>query len=178
MALPPGRVCFVSDGLSASVILPIARAFAHAGGRVFAMLGGRTHTSIILEEEFRSFSETVVVVTDDGTHGMRRYVVDALRNALTEAARPFDRVVIAAPLQTIYAATEVSRIFRTPILVGLHPLMVAGATLCNVGELDAPCGSCGVEVSGHPFSVCYDGPMVDGTSVDFAGLFERLAART
>jgi len=166
--IEPGRsVCCVGGGIGAAVVLPIARGFKAAGGRVTAIVGARTRDLVILEHDLRAIADQCIVTTDDGSYGRHGLVTDALVEAIGATDPIFDEVVAVGPLPMMRAVCEVTRPLSIPTTVSLNPIMVDGTGMC---------GGCRVTVGGEQKFVCVDGPEFDGHQVDFAELAARLGA--
>jgi NAD(P)H-flavin reductase len=166
--IEPGRhVCCIGGGIGTAVVLPIAAGVRQAGGRVTAILGARTRDLVILEEDVRRVADDCFVTTDDGSHGSKGLVTDALRSVAASASPPLDEVVAVGPLPMMRAVCDVTRTLGLPTTVSLNPIMVDGTGMC---------GGCRVSVGGEIKFVCVDGPEFDGHLVDFAELTARLAA--
>lgn len=163
---PGQRVCCIGGGIGAAVVLPIAKAVRDGGGTVVTILGGRTRGLVLLEDEARAVSARCLVTTDDGSHGRRGLVTDALSDLLA-AGDSFDEVVAVGPLPMMRAVCERTRHAGIRTIVSLNPIMVDGTGMC---------GGCRVSVGGEPKFVCVDGPEFDGHQVDFGELMARLAA--
>ena len=161
------RVCCVGGGIGAAVVLPIAQGVRDLGGHVTTILGARTADLVILEEEARRISNVCLVTTDDGSHGSKGLVTDALAHAIASAEAPFDEVVAVGPLPMMRAVCELTRSRQIKTIVSLNPVMVDGTGMC---------GGCRVTVAGEQKFVCVDGPEFDGHQVDFTELMARLTA--
>jgi ferredoxin/flavodoxin---NADP+ reductase len=161
------RVCCVGGGIGVAVLLPIARAFARAGGHVTTILAARSRQSLILEADARATSEVVIVTTDDGSSGARGRAPEALAQAIATAPVPFDEVVAVGPLRMMRAICDLTRPLGLKTTVSLNTLMVDGTGMC---------GGCRVTVGGEQKFACVDGPEFDGHAVDFDVLEARLAA--
>jgi ferredoxin/flavodoxin---NADP+ reductase len=164
--VPGRRVCCIGGGIGAAVVLPIAKAVNDAGGTVVTILGGRTRTLVLLEDEARAVSARCVVTTDDGSYGRHGLVTDALGDLLAEG-EAFDEVVAVGPLPMMRAVCERTREAGIRTTVSLNPVMVDGTGMC---------GGCRVTVGGEQKFVCVDGPEFDGHQVDFGELMARLTA--
>jgi ferredoxin--NADP+ reductase len=161
------RVCCVGGGIGAAVVLPIAKGVRDLGGHVVTILGARTRDLVILEDEARAVSDTVVMTTDDGSYGRKGLVTDALLEAIAGAREPFDEIVAVGPLPMMRAVCELTRPLGLRTVVSLNPVMVDGTGMC---------GGCRVSVDGEQKFVCVDGPEFDGHKVDFNELMARLTA--
>jgi ferredoxin--NADP+ reductase len=160
------HICAIGGGIGTAVVYPIAAGVRAAGGRVTTIIGGRTRSLVLLEDEMRKLSDQLVVTTDDGSYGRKGLVTDALSELLTQGAR-FDEVVAVGPLPMMRAVCNVTRELKIKTTVSLNPVMVDGTGMC---------GGCRVLVGGEPKFVCVDGPEFDGHLVDFDELTARLRA--
>lgn len=163
---PNRSICAIGGGIGTAVAYPIARGFKAAGGRVTAIIGGRSRPLVILEDEMRAVADRVVVTTDDGSYGMKGLVTDALRALFQEGCR-FDEVLAIGPVPMMRAVCDLTRPLGLKTIVSLNPIMVDGTGMC---------GGCRVTVGGRATFVCVDGPEFDGHQVDFDELAARLTA--
>jgi ferredoxin--NADP+ reductase len=157
-----GEVACVGGGVGTALLLPIARALAGAGNRVHTVLGGRSRELVILEREMRACSSSLRITTDDGSHGRRGVVTDALRELLDE--RRIDAAYAIGPLPMMRAVAERTRPTGLPTWVSLNAIMVDGTGMC---------GGCRVSVGGRMKFACVDGPEFDAHQVDFEELMRR-----
>ena len=139
-----------------------------AGGTVAGIIGARTRDLIILEREMAEVADIRVVMTDDGSHGRKGLVTDALL-LLLEQGCEFDEVVAVGPLPMMRAVCEVTRPLGLKTIVSLNPIMVDGTGMC---------GGCRVKVGDQVKFACVDGPDFDGHLVDFDDLMSRLKRYT
>jgi ferredoxin/flavodoxin---NADP+ reductase len=156
-----GRAICVGGGVGTAVVHPIAKALRAAGVAVTSIIGGRSRSSVIFEEELRHCGE-VMVCTDDGSYGRKGFVTDALRDCL--AAAPADAVYAVGPVPMMKAVVELTRPMGIHTMVSLNPVMVDGTGMC---------GGCRVTVGKETKYACVDGPEFDGHLVDFAELQDR-----
>ena len=84
----------VAGGLGAAPLFILARKLKAAGRKVTAILGFNKSDEIILEDEYRSLCDDVVIATVDGSAGVKGFVTDAI-----EACRPeFDYYYTCGPM--------------------------------------------------------------------------------
>jgi len=157
-----GTAVCVAGGVGAAVIHPIARRLAERRTDVTIVLGARTSTSLLFQEEFASFAH-LIECTDDGSSGRTGVVTDALRDLL--ATRSVDVVYAAGPVPMMRAVSAVTQPLGVRTIVSLNPIMVDGTGMC---------GGCRVTVNGEVRFACVDGPEFDGHGVDFDELSDRL----
>jgi dihydroorotate dehydrogenase electron transfer subunit len=78
-------VAIVAGGVGIASVLLCAQALARAGRRLRLFYGARTAELLVEAQRFADLGCELVLTTDDGTHGERGYVTDALaRSALPE----------------------------------------------------------------------------------------------
>lgn len=159
-----GNVVVIGGGVGTAIALPTAAAMHDAGNHVISILGARTRSLLILEEEVRAASDEVFVMTDDGSYGARGLVTDRLRELL--ATRHIDFVLAIGPIPMMRAVADVTREPRIKTVVSLNSIMVDGTGMC---------GGCRVIVNDRSEFACVDGPEFDAHEVDFTVLAQRNA---
>jgi len=158
-----GSVCVIGGGVGAAIAYPTAVALKRAGNRVISILGGRTRSLVVLEEEIRRTSDVLHVTTDDGSYGTKGLVTDTLR-ALIDGGERLDYVLAIGPIPMMRAVAEVTRPHGIRTVVSLNSIMVDGTGMC---------GGCRVSVGGKSQFACVDGPEFDAHAVDFENLAHR-----
>jgi glutamate synthase (NADPH) small chain len=158
-----GTVVLVGGGLGVAPVFPQLRDYKEAGNRTVSIIGFRNREMKFWEEEFRRYSDELIVTTDDGSYGRKGFVTAALRDLL-EQDPTVKRVVAIGPIPMMNACCEVTRPFAVPTIVSLNSIMVDGTGMC---------GSCRVTVGGAMKFACVDGADFDGHLVDFAELTLR-----
>ena len=158
-----GRVIAVGGGIGIAPLHPIAQALHKVGNHVVGVLGARTKDLLIMEEEMRRACDTLRVVTDDGSYGVKGLVTDAIRAEVQAAGKP-DLCVAIGPLIMMRETAKVTAQLGIKTLVSLNPIMVDGTGMC---------GGCRVTVAGESKFVCVDGPEFDGHGVDYDELMRR-----
>jgi len=158
-----GTVLVIGGGVGTAVTYAVAAALKHAGNRIISIIGARDKGFMIMENDFRSISDELYVLTDDGSYGKKGFVTEELKILLSEG-RKFERVIAAGPLPMMRAIVEITREYEIPTIVSLNPIMVDGIGMC---------GGCRAVVGGKIAFVCVDGPEFDGHQVDFDSLMRR-----
>jgi len=158
-----GNVLLVGGGVGIATLYPIAKALKNVGNNITTVLGARTKDYLIMVDEFKKISD-VLLVTDDGSAGMKGVVTDAMDKLFRE--RKFDICWAVGPTIMMKFCTLKAREFGVPIWVSLNPIMVDGTGMC---------GACRVTVSGQIKFACVDGPEFRGEEVDWDELLKRLA---
>ncbi|MBN1532463.1 MAG: sulfide/dihydroorotate dehydrogenase-like FAD/NAD-binding protein [Spirochaetes bacterium] len=160
-----GTAVCVGGGIGIAPLYPIVGALKEAGNRVVVIIGARNRDLLILEKELGVLATEIVVCTDDGSHGKKGFVTDALKEVA--GREKVDLVVAIGPVPMMKAVSELTRGMAIRTMVSLNSIMVDGTGMC---------GGCRVSVGGEKKFTCVDGPEFDGHQVDFAELMERLGA--
>ena len=158
-----GTVVCVGGGVGTAEVLPIARASREAGNTVISIIGARSKDLLILEQEMGETSDKLLVVTDDGSLGLRGLVTGPLKD-LIERGVIINCVYAIGPLVMMRAVADLTRRFAIKTFVSLNPVMIDGTGMC---------GGCRVTVGGKTRFACVDGPEFDGHEVDFDILISR-----
>jgi NAD(P)H-flavin reductase len=160
-----GTVVCACGGVGTAPMLPIAAALKEAGNRVITVLAARTKELVILEEQMREYSDEVIVMTDDGSHGSKGLVTNGIE---TVAEREkIDLCVTVGPAIMMKFVSLLTKKYDIPTLASLNTIMVDGTGMC---------GACRVTVGGKTKFVCVDGPEFDAHQVDFDEMMMRLGA--
>jgi ferredoxin--NADP+ reductase len=161
-----GGVICVAGGIGSVPLLPIAKALKQAGNKIITILGARSKSLLILEEQFRQISDELIATTDDGSYGRKGLVTKPLREICSRDPKP-NHCFAIGPAIMMKACCEVTRQFGIATTVSLNTIMVDGTGMC---------GGCRIEYDGKPKFVCVDGPEFDGHKVNFDLMMKRLNA--
>ncbi len=162
-----GRVICVGGGTGIACIYPLIRALADAGNEVISVIGARTASLLILENETTALGSRTCVATDDGSKGHHGFVTDVLMNLLDEYRNSggVDRVIAIGPPVMMKAVADITKPRQIKTIVSLNSVMLDGTGMC---------GSCRVFIDGEMKLACIDGPEFDAHKVNFEDLISRL----
>jgi ferredoxin--NADP+ reductase len=160
-----GTVVVIGGGIGIAPAHPITQALKAAGNTVISILGARSQSLIIMEDEMRRASHEMLICTDDGSYGQKGLVTDALKG-LISAGRTINHVYAVGPVIMMKFVSKLTQEYNIPTTVSLNPVMVDGTGMC---------GGCRVSVGGKTLFACVDGPDFDGHLVDFDELMQRQA---
>ena len=157
------KVCVVGGGAGCAIAFPVAQALNEKGATVHSVVGFRSKDLVILEDEFRGCSETLVVMTDDGSYGEKGLVTNALEQLIL-AGENYDEVIAIGPLIMMKFVVAVTKKYNIKTVVSMNPIMIDGTGMC---------GGCRLTVGGETKFACVDGPEFDGFLVDFDEAMRR-----
>ena len=161
------KVCVIGGGVGCAIAMPVARALHEQGTEVTSIIGFRNKDILILEDEFRSFSDKLIVTTDDGSYGFHGNVTVPLKEML-ENGETFDEIITIGPLIMMKFVVAAARPFNVPVTVSMNPIMIDGTGMC---------GGCRLTLTEDGKRVtrfaCVDGPDFNGYEVDFDEAMSR-----
>ncbi len=161
------KVCIVGGGVGCAIAMPIAEALHQNGCDVTSIIGFRNKDLVILEDEFKSCSDTLHIMTDDGSYGREGNVCVPL-NEMLSGSEQFDMIITIGPLIMMKFVVEAARPYNVPVTVSMNPIMIDGTGMCGGCRLT-------LNVDGKRVTkfACVDGPDFDGYQVDFDEAMSR-----
>lgn len=161
------KVCIVGGGVGCAIAMPIAEALYKNGAHVTSIIGFRNKALLILEDEFKACSDTLHVMTDDGSYGEKGNVTVPLK-AMLEAGDKFDMIITIGPLVMMKFVVATAKPFGTPVTASMNPIMIDGTGMCGGCRLT-------LNVDGKKVTkfACVDGPDFNGYEIDFDEAMSR-----
>ena len=155
------KVCVVGGGVGCAIAYPVLKKFHDCGAEVHAVVGFKNKDVVILEDKFKSASDVMKLVTDDGSYGEKGLVTDALKQ-LIEEGNQYDEIFAIGPAIMMKFVSKTTEPYGIPTTVSMSPIMVDGTGMC---------GGCRLTVGGETKFACVAGPAFAGPKVAWA---ERL----
>ena len=161
------KVCIVGGGVGCAIAIPIAEALHEMGADVTSIIGFRNKDLLILEDEFKACSNTLRVMTDDGSYGEHGNVTMPLKEML-EAGEKFDMIITIGPLIMMKFVVATAKPFGTPVTASMNRVMIDGTGMCGGCRLT-------LNVDGKKVTkfACVDGPDFNGYEIDFDEAMSR-----
>ena len=161
------KVCIVGGGVGCAIAMPIAEALHAMGADVTSIIGFRNKDLVILEDEFKTCSNTLRVMTDDGSYGEQGNVTVPLKEML-EAGEKFDMIITIGPLIMMKFVVATAKPYGTPVTASMNPIMIDGTGMCGGCRLT-------LNVDGKRVTkfACVDGPDFNGYEIDFDEAMQR-----
>ena len=161
------KVCIIGGGVGCAIAMPVAEALHNIGAEVTSIIGFRNKDLLILEDEFRSFSDRLYIMTDDGSYERQGNVTLPLKEML-ESGEKFDMIITIGPLIMMKFVTETAKPYGIPVTVSMNPIMIDGTGMCGGCRLT-------LNVDGKKVTkfACVDGPDFNGYEVDFDEAMSR-----
>ena len=157
------KVCVVGGGVGCAIAYPVLKKFHDCGAEVHAVVGFKNKDVVILEDKFKSASDVMKLVTDDGSYGEKGLVTDALKQ-LIEEGNQYDEIFAIGPAIMMKFVSKTTEPYGIPTTVSMSPIMVDGTGMC---------GGCRLTVGGETKFACVDGPEFDGHKVDWDESLKR-----
>ena len=161
------KVCIVGGGVGCAIAMPIAEALHEMGADVTSIIGFRNKDLLILEDEFKACSDSLRIMTDDGSYGEHGNVTVPLKEML-EAGEQFDMIITIGPLIMMKFVVATAKPFGTPVTASMNPIMIDGTGMCGGCRLT-------LNIDGKKVTkfACVDGPDFNGYEIDFDEAMSR-----
>lgn len=162
---PHWRSILVGGGVGVPPLAMLA-SVRRGNQEVLALTGARNRDDLLCTADFERHGVKVRVATDDGSAGHHGLITDVLREELQ--TRPAT-VYSCGPWPMLRAVAKLCAELGAPCQVSLEEAMPCGIGVCNgcvVAVLD------GSGDYGRYRRVCIDGPVMDGSVIDWDGEVE------
>ena len=157
------KVAVIGGGVGCAIAYPIAKKLSSLGCEVHSVVGFRSKELVILEKEFRSVSDKLCIMTDDGSYGTKGLVTNALEELIKDG-NVYDEVIAIGPLIMMKFVSLLTKKYNLKTIVSMNPIMIDGTGMC---------GGCRLTVGGETKFACVDGPDFDGHLIDFDEAMHR-----
>lgn len=160
-------IIIIGGGVGIAPCFPQVKELKRVGNIVYTILGARAKDLLFWRDKFASVSDRLIITTDDGSEGVKGFVVDPLREIIRD--EEISLVIAIGPLimmKNVTLSTDgQGELPFVKTYVSLNTIMVDGTGMC---------GGCRFPtVHGDFHFACVDGPDVDGHMVDFDNLINR-----
>lgn len=160
------RILFVAGGVGTAPVYPQVKWLFEKGIKADVIIGTKTKSTLILEEEMKKVAGDLYIATDDGSYGYKGMVTNLLKDLVENQGKKYDHVVAIGPMIMMKFVSLLTKELQIPTTVSLNPIMVDGTGMC---------GACRVTVGKDVKFACVDGPEFDGHLIDFDESMRRQA---
>ena len=158
------RLLFIAGGLGTAPVYPQVKWLHGHGATVDVVIGAKTASLLIFQEEMQAVCTHLYVATDDGSAGRKGLVTDVIKHLVEEEKQSYDTIIAIGPMIMMKFVALQAKSYHIPVVVSLNTLMVDGTGMC---------GACRVNIGGQTKFTCVDGPEFDGALVDFDEAMRR-----
>lgn len=133
----------------------------NTSSKVTTYLGFRNKNYVVLEDEFKSVSDNLIITTDDGTYGIEGFAINELKKDI-EAGK-IDKIFACGPLPMLKAVQSLAIEKNIACQISLEEKMACGLGVCL---------GCAVKTAKSPkdapeyWHVCKAGPVFNATDVE------------
>ena len=157
------KVCIIGGGVGCAIAYPVAKKLHDNNATLHSIIGFRNKDLVILEDEFKSVSDKLIVMTDDGSYQEKGLVTNALEKLIKEG-NEYDAVIAIGPLIMMKFVTEITKKYNIKTIVSMNSIMIDGTGMC---------GCCRLSYDGKIKFACIDGPDFDAFKIDFDEAISR-----
>jgi ferredoxin--NADP+ reductase len=158
-----GTVLCVCGCYGIGSIYPIARALKEAGNRVITLIEARSSYLLYWEDKLVKVSDKLIVITRDGTKGIKGHV-DKIPEIAQRLGIVPGRVIVNGCTFQMMRVSQITRPLGWKTIVNMNPIMIDGTGMCGV---------CRLSVAGKMKFACVDGPDFDGHEIDWEEFLAR-----
>ncbi|MCX7726416.1 MAG: sulfide/dihydroorotate dehydrogenase-like FAD/NAD-binding protein [Chitinispirillaceae bacterium] len=159
-----GKCVCIGGGVGVAPLYPIICSLKEAGNYIVSIIGARTKSLIILEDEIKKQSDKLYVTTDDGSYGKKGFVSDVFKELMSQGEK-FDVAYVIGPAIMMKVTSNLTISYGIKTYASLNPIMVDGTGMC---------GGCRVREFNKTKFACVDGPEFDAAGIDWDELLKRL----
>lgn len=160
------KILFVAGGVGAAPVFPQVKWMKKHGVDVDCIIGARSKSLIILEDEIRKYAANLYIATDDGSYGLKGNVNDCIKDLINNRGKRYDIVVAIGPMIMMKYVCILTKELGIKTIVSMNPIMVDGTGMC---------GACRLTVGNEVKFACVDGPEFDGHLINFDEAIKRSA---
>lgn len=157
------KILFVAGGVGTAPVYPQVKWLRENGVDADVIMGAKTQSLLILEDDMRKVAGNLYVTTDDGSYGRSGMVTKVIEDLVAEGHH-YDVCIAIGPMIMMKFTCLMTKKLGIPTVVSLNPIMVDGTGMC---------GACRVTVGGEVKFACVDGPEFDGHQVNFDEAMKR-----
>ncbi len=158
------RIIFIAGGVGTAPVYPQVKMLKEKGIDCDVIIGTKSKSTLILEEDFKSVAKNLYVCTDDGSYGFHGLVTEKLKNLIEKEGKQYDLCVAIGPMIMMKFVARLTKVYDLETVVSLNPIMVDGTGMC---------GACRVSVGDEIKFACVDGPEFNGHLVNFDEAMRR-----
>ena len=157
------KILFVAGGVGTAPVYPQVKWLKEQGVNADVIVGAKTKSILILEDEMKAVAGNLYVTTDDGSYGRSGMVTKVIEDLVAEGNK-YDVCIAIGPMIMMKFVCKLTETLNIPTVVSLNPIMVDGTGMC---------GACRVTVGDEVKFACVDGPEFDGHKVNFDEAMRR-----
>ena len=160
------NIILIAGGLGAAPIYPQAKYLSELGVNFDVIIGAKSKSTLILEDEYKKLNCDTYICTDDESYGYKGPVTNVLKMLCdgTISKKTYGHAVAIGSAVMMKFTCMATRELGIPTIVSMNTLMVDGTGMC---------GACRLMVDGKMKFCCIDGPEFDGHKIDFDAVIKR-----
>ncbi|MHA1995020.1 MAG: sulfide/dihydroorotate dehydrogenase-like FAD/NAD-binding protein [Candidatus Hodarchaeales archaeon] len=159
-----GTVVLGGGCYGVGAVFPIAKGLKALGNYVITIIEAKNENLLYYEEEYKTVSDEVILVTTDGSKGERGHIYDVLDNMIEVQKRKIDHIKV------IGCNVMMSKVSKLTKEKGAIPTYATVTTIMVDGT--GMCGSCRLSYDGKTKFACVDGPEFDAHKIDWDELIQ------
>ncbi|WP_028898026.1 NADPH-dependent glutamate synthase [Prevotella sp. HUN102] len=156
------NILCIGDESGIAALMPTIKALKEADNKVLTCIYAHSEKSLILAEEAKQVSNETLIITEDGSLGIKASIEDSIE--YFSKKEKIDKIYIIASPKLMQACCEEAKNKNIPTTISLYSTMLDGTGIC---------GACRLTINGKMKFSCIDGPSFDGSLVDWEEVIRR-----
>ena len=155
------NLAIIGGGIGVFPLYELAKCANKENKNINTYLGFRNKDLVVLEDEFKQVSNSLIITTDDGSYSQKGFAIDFLKKDIKEGK--IDSIYACGPLPMLKAIKELAIEKNIPCQISLEEKMA-----CGLGA----CLGCAVKTAKSPkespeyWHVCKAGPVFQAKDVE------------
>ena len=155
------KLAIIGGGIGVFPLYELAKCAKKDGKQVNVYLGFRNKDLVVLEDEFKSVSNKLILTTDDGSYSQKGFAINFLEKDIDEGK--IDSIYACGPLPMLRAVKKLAEEKNINCQISLEEKMGCGLGVCL---------GCAVKKANSPkdapeyFHVCKGGPVFNCKDVE------------
>ena len=155
------NLAIIGGGIGVFPLYELAKCAKNDNKEVSTYLGFRNKDFVVLEEEFKTLSDKLIITTDDGSYSEKGFAINYLEKDLENGN--IDAIFACGPLPMLKAVQKLAIEKNIPCQISLEEKMACGVGVCL---------GCAVKTAKSPkdapeyIHVCKAGPVFNAQDVE------------
>ena len=152
----------VAGGVGVAPFVALAENLRRNKYDVTVMIGAKTKSRILCEDEFKLFGCEVKITTEDGSKGHKGFVTDLLRTTNNERRTT---IYACGPVAMLKTVAKIAEAKRVPCQVSMEERMACGVGVCLGCPVRVRTNNEQRTTNDEYKMVCKDGPVFDAKEI-------------
>lgn len=148
----------IAGGMGTAPLVFLAEKLKEGRSKTIVLIGAKTKSQLLCEEEFKKLDCEVKISTDDGSKGFKGRVTELLKKELSSVGCQLSAIYGCGPKPMLKELSRISQEYKIRAQISLEAHMA-----CGIGA----CLGCVIETTVGFMRVCKEGPVFDADKINW-----------